>query len=184
MNCEKIMEDYHKKQEEEKEKFLQKCLNKIDNGNFAYELIVLAICKRFKLDIQWIPSVAYIMAEYYVENINEPFNEWVGKSNAPLIRPFTQIKKIFPELTLITKNDKEIIKIANEVYNLDLDYDFDADYVFSFSFDFNSFTPLNISEIKKLKQEINFCEKYNIDSSDLNEKLLSYGLTETQLELI
>lgn len=180
----KEMEEYRREQELERQKFLDKCVSKIDDGELAYSLLVLAVCERFKLDVRYPPSVAYIMVEHFVENVEEPFNEWVNKNDAPFIRPFSSLKKIFPEFKGIAKNDYGIVKLANEIYNLDLDYDFDADYVYSFSFDFNSFVPLDMNEIKNLKTEIMFCEKYNIDCSSLKEQLMGYGLTEEQLELI
>ena len=180
----KEMEDYRAKREMERQNFLNNCLGKITDGEFAYELLVLAVCKRFKLDVRYPPSVAYIMVEHFVENVDEPFNEWVNKNDAPFIRPFYDVKKIFPEFTGIAKSEREIIKLANKIYNLDLDYDIDADYVYSFSFDFNSFTPLNLNEVQKLKLEIEFCKKYGVDCSELEEQLMSYGLDETQLELL
>lgn len=184
MSFEKAMEEYHREQEEKRQKFFEKCLDKIDDGELAYHLLVLAVCKRFELDIDYVPSVAYIIVEHFVENVDESFDEWVNKNNAPFVRPFSSLKKIFPEFRSIARNDKEIVKLANEIYNLDLDYDFDADYVYSFSFDFNSFTPINLNEIKELKTEISFCRKYDIDCSKLEEQLMSYGLNKDQLDLI
>lgn len=170
--------------DDKRKKFLSKCLSKIDDGEFACELLVLAVCKRFKLDSRYPPSVAYIMVDYFVENIDESFPDWVNKSNSPFIRRFGDVKKLFPEFKGIAKNEREIIELANQVYNLDLDYDWEEEYVYSFSFDFNSFTPINVSEIKALKTEIDFCKKYNIDYSSLEEKILSYGLDESKLDLL
>ena len=183
-SLDKAMEEYHKEQEEKRQKFLGKCLDKINDGDFAYNLLVLAVCKRFNLDIDYTPNVAYIMVEHFVENVDESFNEWVNKNDAPFVRPFSSLKKIFPEFRSIAKNGREIVKLANEIYNLDLDYDFDADYVYSFSFDFNSFTPINMNEVKELKTEISFCRKYGIDCTKLEEQLMSYGLNKDQLDLI
>ena len=182
MDIEKELEEYRRKQEMKRQMFLLKCLDKVDSGEFAYHLLVLAVCKRFDLDINYIPSVAYIMVEYFVENVEESFYDWVNKNDAPFIRPISSLKKIFPEFKEIVEYDMEIVKLANEIYNLDLDYD--EDYVYSFSFDFNSFIPLNMREIKELKTEVEFCEKYGIDCSHLKDKLMSYGLSEEQLDLI
>ncbi len=179
-----FMSEYEKEREIERQNFLSKCLDKVDGGEFAYDLLVLAVCKRFKLDVNFIPSVAYIMVEYFVDNVEESFYKWVNRNDAPFIRPFYNLKKIFPEFAELVDDDREIVKLANEIYGLDLDYDFDADYVYSFSFDFNSFTPLNIKEIKDLKNEIQFCKKYGVDCNELEEKLLGYGLNEEQLELL
>ena len=178
------MEEYHREEEEKRQKFLGKCLDKISDGERAYHLLVLAVCERFELDIDFIPSVAYIMVEHFVKNVDESFNEWVTKNDAPYVRPFSSLRKIFPEFKGIAKNGYEIVKLANEIYNLDLDYDFDADYVYSFSFDFNSFTPINMNEIKELKTEISFCRKYGIDCTKLEEQLMGYGLNKDQLDLI
>ena len=125
------------------------------------------------------------MVEHFVENVDETFDEWVNRNDAPFIRPIFDAKKIFPEFKDIAKDNYEIIKLANKIYNLDLDYDWvDEDYMYSFSFDFNSFTPLNIDEVRKLKLEIDFCKKYGIDYSDLEKKFLEYGLDESQMELL
>ena len=43
----KEMEEYYAKREMERQNFLNNCLGKITDGEFAYDLLVLAVCKRF-----------------------------------------------------------------------------------------------------------------------------------------
>ena len=62
--------------------------------------------------------------------------------------------------------------------------DWERDYVYSYSFDFNSFTPISMDEVKEIKAEIKFCEKYGLDHNELDEKLSSFNLSKEVLEMI
>ena len=180
---EKAMMEIEKEKEEERRVFLQKCLDKM-TGELAYNSFVLLICERFKIESRYCtPEVAFILADHFVENVDEPFSKWISKNNAPFVRPISDARKIFHEFDFLT-GDEEIIDLANKMYGLDLKTTYEGDYMYSFSFDFNSFTPIDITGVRELKNEIKILEKHNVACDDLKTKLSEYGLTSEQLELI
>ena len=185
MDIDEYMESIRKEREEKRQKFLNTAVEKMDNGELCYHAFVLLICERFNLKKRYgyVPDVAHVLAEHFINNVDEPFNKWVYKNDAPFVRPLKDSREIFHEFAFL-ENDWEILELANKVYGLDLQVDCEEEYMFSLSFDFNSFTPINIDGIKELKQEIKILEKHNVDCSDLKEQLNTYGLTEEQLELI
>lgn len=187
-DLDKAMEEYHKQKELKRQKFFDKCLSKIDNGELAYDLLRLKLCKRFDIDTDFhIPEVIYIVLNHFVENVEEPFGKWISKDDAPLIRPASELKTIFPELKAITNNNHKIVELANKIYGLDLEIsnDFMGDkYVYSLSFDFNSFTPLPIDEIVKLIREIEFCKKYDLPYDKIMDKIKSYNINKKALDII
>ena len=173
--------------------FFNKCSNKINDGEFIYHLLGLALCERFKLKLRYDgepPYVVWGIVNHYVDNIDMDWVEWLTSDDAPFIRPVGQLKRIFPELAKIYNNETEIVELANKIYGLDLHLDNEGcyhdypEYVYSLSFDFNSFKPLPIEEIKDIKTEKETLNKYGYDVSELDKKLSSYGLTEDELELI
>lgn len=183
-DIDKAMEEYRLKKEAEEQAFLQKGLDKM-TGELAYHSYLLLICERFKLNSRcyYTPEVAYILTDYFIENVDEPFDVWVRKNDAPFVRPLSDARKIFHEFKFLD-DDIEILKLANKVYGLDLQTDFEKDFMYSFSFDFDSFTPIDITGVRELKTEISILEKHNVACDDLKEELMSFGLTEEQLELI
>lgn len=188
-SVEKAMQEYERKEEEKRLSFLKKGADKIrDDDNLLYRLMALHLSQRFELGLDWNNEphrVVYSVLNHYIDNVDELWEEWLNKDDAPIIKPLKSIKVYFPELKEIANNDEEIIKIANNVYNLDIktDYDgFDSQHFYSYSFDFNSFVPIDIKEIKELKTEKCVLSKYGYDTSEIDEKLNSFGLTEEQLE--
>lgn len=186
-----VMREFEKKEEEKRLAFLKKGADKIrDDNNLLYRLMALHLSQRFKLGLDWNNEphrVVYSVLNYYIDNIDEPWEEWLNKNNAPIIRPIKEIKKYFPELKQISNDEKEIIKIANEIYGLSIETDyngFDTNYFYAYELDFNSFTPINVKEIKKLKTEKIVLAKYGYDTSEIDEKLNSFGLTEEQIEVL
>lgn len=185
------MSEYERKREEERLAFLKKGANKIrDEDNLLYRLMALHLSQRFAIGLNWNDEphgVVYPILNHYIDNIDEPWEEWLNKDNAPIIKPIKEIKRYFPELGEITDDEQEIIKIANNIYNLNIetDYDgFDVDYFYAYEFDFNSFTPINIKQVKELKTEKRILSKYGYDTSEIDEKLNSFGLTEEQIEVL
>ena len=115
---EKEMSEYQKKKEEKRKQFFKKCSDKIRKGELIYQALALYIAKRYNIDTDYLPNVIYIILNHYIENIEEDFETWIHKENSPLLRPAEQLPKIFPEIAVITTNEEQIIKIANNLYNL------------------------------------------------------------------
>lgn len=187
---EKYIAEKREQERKERQAFMDKCASKIRDGKFIYHLLGLSLCERFKLDLEYNgepPYVVWNIVNYYVENIDEDWVDWLVKDDAPIIRPISHLRRIFPELASIKKDDEDIIELANKIYGLDIKTDYDgysSEYFYAYSFDFNSFTPLPIDEIKATKQEITILLKYGYDVTELNEKLSEYGLTDDELEMI
>ena len=184
-----------KREEEEKERlaFLDRCANKVkDNSDLIYRLLALGLCSRFNLKLDYNgepPYVVYGILNYFVDNVDIEWDEWLYSDDAPLIRPIDELKKVFPELASITSNNEEIVELANKLYELEIETDYDccsgySKYFYANSFNFNDFTPINVSEIKKLKNEKEVLIKYGQDVSEIDKKLSEFGLTEEELEAI
>lgn len=186
----RYIEEKRKQEEKEREAFMNKCANKIRDGEFIYHLLGLALCERFKLDLKYDgepPYVVWGIVNYYVDNIDEDWVDWLIRDDAPIIRPMSHLRRIFPELASIKKDDNDIIELANKLYNLDIKTDYDgysSQYFYAYSFDFNSFKPLPVDEIKAIKEERAILVKHGYDVTQLNEKLSTYGLSEDELEAI
>lgn len=187
---EKYIAEKREQERKEKQAFMDKCANKIRDGKFIYHLLGFALCERFKLDLRYNgepPYVVWDIINYYVDNIDEDWVDWLTKDDAPIIRPLSHLRKIFPELASIKKDDEDIVDLANKLYNLDIKTDYDgysSKYFYAYSFDFNSFKPLPVDEIKAIKREKDVLDKYGYDVSELDKKLSSFGLTEEELEVI
>ena len=189
-NFEEYIKEKREQEEKERQAFMDKCASKITDGEFIYHSLGLALCERFKLDLEYNgepPSVVWGIVNYYVDNIDEDWVDWLIKDDAPIIRPMSHIKRIFPELAIIKDDIDEIINLANKLYNLDIKTDYNgysSEYFYAYSFDFNSFKPLPVSEIKAIKEERKVLNKYGLDVSELDKKLSNYGLSEEELEAI
>lgn len=189
-NFEEYIKEKREQEEKERQAFMDKCASKIRDGEFIYHSLGLALCERFRLKLSYNgepPHVVWGIVNYYVDNIDEDWVDWLIKDDAPIIRPMSHIKRIFPELALIKKDDDDIIELANKLYGLDIKTDYDgysSEYFYAYSFDFNSFKPLPVSEIKAIKEERKVLNKYGLDVSELDKKLSNYGLSEEELEAI
>lgn len=188
---EKAMKEYEEQKEKERLAFLKRCHDKITDDGIVYLGLSHILAHRFRIEEPYhgsdYPGVVYELVNYYVDNVEEDFLDWIHKDNGPFVKTPKQIIKIFPEFHNITKDARKIVKLANKIYNLDLKYNHDeyyGDYIYSYSFDFNSFTPINISEVIELKKEIEVLRKYNQPTDELEKKLTGYGFTPEQLELI
>lgn len=189
----KYIEEKRRKEEEERLAFLKKCANKVkDNDSLIYRLLALGLCQRFKLKLRWDcepPYVVYSVLNYYIENIDIDWDEWLESDDAPMIRKTSELNRIFPELASICDDEIEIIKMANKLYNLDIQCDYDcvdgySEYFYAFSLDFNSFKHLPVDEIKELKNEREVLIKYNHDTTEIDKKLSEFDLTEEEMEAI
>ena len=188
-DIDKAMDEYRKERELERQQFLKKGADKVkDNVKVIYQSLSLYIANRYGVyDSYQLPYVVYIILNHYFENVEEDFEEWLNKENSPLIRRGDEIPKIFPEIAEITENKRKIVEIANTIYGLNLKYykePYEVPYLYAFEFDFNSFIPIDIKKIKELKTEINVLKKYDKDTSELEEELKGFGLTEEQLNLL
>lgn len=182
---------YQEEREAKRRAFLDKCLSAVDSGEFASELLVLYVCKRFKLPTDYYtPYSAYNIVEYYIDKeVEVPFNEWLSQDNAPIIQKVGSLKKIFKEFSDITDNVYEIASLANEIYGLDIRIEDDGcgrypEYWYAFEFDFNSYTSINIAHLKELLIELDFCRKYEIGTTVLELGIYNYGLADEQLDQI
>ena len=156
------------------------------DGRLIWELMSLKIAQRFGIDLGNVKySPCHKIAYHFIENddISMDFNEWLYCDDAPFLKPLYKIGEYFPEFKGIARNDKEIVRLANKFYNLDLKVEDDwyTDYVYSFSLNFNSFTPIKLDEIMEIKEEISFCNKYGLETEELESKLADYGLTIEEL---
>lgn len=178
------MEERRAEEEKKHEDFMQKCRDKITDGDVIYRALALFIAKRFDVEIphyRGVDGSVYHILNYYIENVDEDFETWLNKEDAPMIRPISQLRKIFPEFDFM-ESEYKILKTVNKVYNLDLDYT--EEYIYSLSFDFNSFTPIDVSEIHEIKEEIKTLQKYGYPTDELEEKLNSFELDPEILEAI
>ena len=185
------IEKYREERDAKRKEFLDKCLASINDGEFAGELLVLYVCKRFDLPTDYYtPYSAYNIVEYYIDKgIEMPFPEWLSQNNAPIIRKVGNLKKVFKEFSDITDDVYEIVALANEIYGLDISIEDDGcgrypEYWYAYEFDFNSYTPININHLKELLIELDFCKKYELDTTGLEIEIYNYGLTDEQLDQI
>lgn len=190
-DLEKQMAEWERQKEEERLAFLKTCHEKITDDGIVYLGLSYILADRFHITAPYpgasFPEVVYELLNYYVENIDEDFITWLHKDDGPFVKTPQQIKNIFPEFACITHKAFEIMKIANQMYGLEMKYDSDeyhGTYIYAYSFDYNSFTPIDIEAVKKLKDEIAILEKHGVDTTDLQAKLESYGFTKEQLEMI
>ena len=187
-DIDEVMSEYEKKREAERRVFLEKCKSKVTDGELLYYMLVRYVADRFNISTstyQPIPNAVYDILDYYINEVeDESIIEWLHKNDSPFIRKAKDMRSIFPEFKYLD-DDKQIMETANEIYGLDLiyDYEFDAiDYVYSYSFDFNSFEPLDLGEVKGLKDDIRVLQKYGVDTSDLEVKIEGFGLPKEILE--
>lgn len=188
---EKYIEAKRKKERIEREKFFQKCSDKVNNGEDIYSLLGLGLCSRFKLKLEYDgkpPKVVWTLVNYYVNEVEEDWNSWLWGYDAPFIKSVEKIKAIFPELAKIYDDIEDIVNLANKLYGLEMkcsyDYYYNIEYVYAFSFDFSSFKPIDIESIKKLKSEREVLKKYGHDVSMLDKEISSFGLSDEELEMI
>ena len=118
---EEKIEKYRKEQEEKRLSLYDKCASKITDSSLIYQMCALRIMQRFELDLRWDnypPYVCYKILDYYIENVDEDFGEWLYRDDAPLIRPVSDLRKIFPELILYNEiKNQEIIDKQDEAEN-------------------------------------------------------------------
>lgn len=185
MDIDEYMEQCRLEEEKEYQIFLNKFKEKTDNLETTYHAYLLLICQRYNLTYEYgIPNVAHKLLDYYIENVDEDFDTWLHKNDAPFVRTSEEVQKIFHEIP--SKSLVNLVNTVNSLYGLDLvisDEYFET-YVYSYSFDFNSFTPINVDEIREIKNEISVLEKHGYDTSALETKLQTYGLSEDQLNNI
>ena len=176
------------KKERDRSIRLKKCLNKLADPELAYKCLALRIAERFDISKGYcgFPDSVYAILNYWIDEVDEDFESWLNKDDAPLIRKASELNRIFPEFNFETNICKKI-ELINRVYGVELYYDgriYWEDYVYSYSFDFNSFTPLPVKKIHNLKKEISVLEKHGADASALRKELEDLDLPEDVLEVI
>lgn len=179
-DIDKAMQKYKEVQEQKLLLLIDKCASKITDNSLIYQMCALKIMQRFELPFRWdseAPYLCYEILNYYIEEVDEDFEAWLYSDNAPLVRPVSELRRIFPELILHNDiSDKEIIDLVNKVYDIDLKLDYG--YIYSYSFNFNAFKPIPAQEIHRIKEEIAILLKYDVDTSALEAQIESYGLPE------
>lgn len=152
MNVKDVMEvwiDRMKKEDEAKRQrendiFFNACLREI-NGEDAYHYLIIKASK-----IMNTPKIP-LFVNYYFENKEHfdcSFEEWLVADNGPLYR--NSIRGLFPELEVITHDEYEIMKMANEYYGLDLHMDPCDEFIYAYEFNFKELNEkrVNMDEIK------------------------------------
>lgn len=179
-DIDKAIQKYREIEEQKHSELIDKCASKITDNSLIYQMCALKIAQRFELALRWdgeAPYICYEILNYYIEEVDEDFEAWLYSDDAPLVRPVSELRRIFPELVLHNDiTDKEIIDLVNKVYNIDLKLDYG--YIYSYSFNFNSFKPIPAQEIHRIKEEIAILLKYDVDVSALKAQIESYGLSE------
>ena len=156
------------------------------DGELLFELLTMKVAQRFGLlHDTYEYSPCYKIVNHYINNdVTLGFSEWLYSDKAPFVCSTSRIGKYFPEFKRLGKSDYQIVKLANKVYKLDLKVDdcgFTS-YVYAYELDLNSFTPIQFDEVNALKQEIMFCKKYGVETTELEDKLSGYGLSLEELE--
>lgn len=179
-DIDRAMQKYREIEEQKHLAIIDKCASKITDNDLIYRMCALKIMQRFELQLRWdgeAPYICYEILNYYIEEVDEDFEAWLYSDNAPLVRPLSHLRRIFPELILHNDiTDREIIDLVNKVYGIDLRLD--DDYIYSYSFNFNAFKPIPAQEVHKIKEEIAILLKYDVDTSALEAQIESYGLPE------
>ena len=173
-------EEYMAQKQAEREdnynRFMQTCHDKITSGDLIYRSLALFIAKRFKVEIPTygdMDGAVYHILNHYVEEVDEDFETWLTKDDAPLIRNRSELRRIFPEFKFI-EDDRELVDTVNKFYNLNLELS--SEYIYSLSFDFNSFVPIEVEEIHEIKEDIKVLKKYGYPTDELEAKLDEFGL--------
>lgn len=179
-DIDKAIQKYREIEEQKRLAIIDKCASKITNNDLIYRMCALRVMQRFELSLRWdgeAPYVCYEILNYYIEEVDEDFETWLYSDDAPLVRPVSELRRIFPELILHNDiGNEEIIDLVNKVYDIDLKLDYG--YIYSYSFNFNSFKPIPAQEIHRIKEEIAILLKYDVDVSALKAQIESYGLSE------
>lgn len=183
-------EEYLERKEQERQHeydvFMKTCKDKITSGDVIYRALALFIAKRFKVEIPEygdMSDAVYRILNHYVEEVDEDFETWLNKDDAPIIREVRELRKIFPEFKFI-KNDHKLVETANKIYGLSLRLDYEEEYFYSLSFDFNSFTPIQVEEIHEIEEDIKVLKKYGFPTDELEAKLDSFGLAPEIMEVL
>lgn len=155
------------------------------DGELLMELLTMKVAKRFGVRDDYEYSPCYrIVHHYMVSDIDMRFKDWLYCDDAPFLKPLSSIGRIFPEFKEFARDDRHIVDLANRIYGLDLKVDIDwyTHYVYSYSLNFNDFIPIDYGKVKELKAEIDFCRKYGLDYSELEQELVDMGLCLEELE--
>lgn len=178
-------EEYIRKSEDRRElkrqKYFKQIADNVRDGALILKGMSLIVAQRFGVSADEEEySPCWRIAEHYAfsDDIECNFVEWLHCDDAPFLCYLFNIVDYFPEFKGIAKSNKEIVKLANQVYGLDLEIeDYYHDYVYSFSLNFNSFVPIDLKKLIDLKQEIDFCRKYGLETEELESKLEDYGVS-------
>ena len=197
---EQAIEERRKEEQKKQEKWLAGAVNKIaDDHELIYFMMGLFIQYRFNIAPQYNGEpndIVWGILDNYINNFNGDIKDYLYSDNGPMVRRMCEIPRMFPELVeMIPKGshyedidtNKEILKLANKLYGLEMEPDddyFGAEYFYALKFDFNAFQPIDIDKAKRLKKEKIILEKYGHDASAIDERLKEFGLTEEQLECL
>lgn len=170
------------RRELKRQKHFKQIADSIRDGNIILKGMSLIVAQRFGVDIdEEEHSPCWIIADHYIFNddLDCGFMDWLYCENAPFLCRLSDVGKYFPEFRGVAKSNREIVDYANKSYGLDLKIDTDwyNGYVYSFSLNFNDFIPIDLEKVMGLKQEIDFCKKYGLETEELEGKLEDYGVS-------
>lgn len=102
---------------------------------------------------------AFLILGYFIEHQDElgfeSLTDYLMADNGPIVRRADEMKKLFPELALISDNGYKIMKLANEYYGCNFEYipdEFNA-IIISYSFNFKEINPKR-PDLKKVREAL------------------------------
>ena len=143
-------------EDRERQIFFNECLRHID-GEDAYHF--LAQKAAVILGCQKPNEAVYAVVNYYFENVKHfdcSFEEWLRSDNGPIVRWGSDIRKLFPELAMISNDKFEIAKMATKFYGVKIELDWDGEYMYSLEFNFKEINPkrVKMDEVKEMMKDI------------------------------
>lgn len=141
----RINAKYEAKRKREADIFYSQCLREI-KGPDAYKYLVHVAGETLECKYG-----AYVIVEHFINNRKKydcSFIEWLNSDNGPICK--YSIRGLFPELEVLTNDEYEIMKMANEKYGLDIHMDPCDDFIYAFEFSFKEINKqrVNLNELK------------------------------------
>jgi len=143
-------------EDREKQIFFNKCLRHI-NGEDAYHFLAqkaatILGCKKPNHGV-------YAVVNYYFDNLEYfdcSFEQWLTSDNGPIVRWGSDIRKLFPELAMISDSKFEIAKMAEKFYGVEIELDWEGEYMYSLEFNFKEINSkrVKMDEVQEIMKNI------------------------------